>query len=677
MDDESDVIKKPLFEQDVSIEEAKANVQSSHIEADVLRSMLNGPEGSDISLSDEVRQAEMESRLRGMITEVLKPSIVKVTRLQTDQEMMRQKFQEMIDGHQEVLNAQKEAKEHSEVVSVFQGKLGEFWTFNNALEDKITIYQKSAVQRMEELEQTCELNKSNSLRLGRNLDKSLQDMDRINADIKGMQGSLERRIAKNKERTDGEIKQMHARVEEVRELHNKLENEVWGPEEINDLSATCLRKLDMQMRKQTGLLSEALEDITTLQKLDGELMQVAKRQGTAEEQITELGTTTKDLGERVEVFAQEAKADFKQASNLMAAFSANLVREARHSFKDELKHSQEMLIEVDDFVRSTKVAMQESDEFVKSLSRQLEAMVREMRFDLDENQEKRQRDKQSLEEQMRDLTVKVNNAGDSSESMLRGLEHVSGVISMTLQSERMSAALDLQSFVERKDTPYVGVYESTMETVKLRQVRADKGIRQPGLNLERLHRIAYQPQPVTYQGIAFERPQLLALREKLVHVAQEVLQQGPEMKRRPGTGDAAEFLFSPLGQAIVAPGRINSAEQTRCSTPARPGSRGQPGARGSPGLEGFAEGNHYGVTRELQQSPEVTDETKDERDAVAKKVAEDLKAMKTALVGSDVADAGVQLPALSRPDSKQRTGSKARTSKDGLPPRISPPLTAR
>merc|ERR1719335_1109202 len=112
-------------------------------------------------------------------------------------------------------------------------------------------------------------------------------------------------------------------------------------------------------------------------------MEVARRQEIAEDKITELGTTTKDLGERVEVFAQEAKADFKQASNLMAAFSANLVREARHSFKDELKHAQQMQKEVDDFVRQTQATITESDEFVKSLSRQLESMVREVRFDLD------------------------------------------------------------------------------------------------------------------------------------------------------------------------------------------------------------------------------------------------------------------------------------------------------
>lgn len=627
-------------------------------------------EASIASIAEEVRQSEMESRLRRMITEVLKPSLVKVTRLQTDHELMCQKFQEMINSHREVMSAQKEAKEHSEVIGVFRSKLGDFWTFTNQLEDKINVYQKSAVQRMEELEHAVELNKSSSLRLGRSLDRALQDMDHINANIKSMQVSLEKGIQKNKERMDSETRQMHIHIGEVRDLHNKLEIEVWGPEDCSDISPPCLRKLDMQMKKQTSSLSDALEDIVALRKLDGELMEANKRQSVADGQIKDLHTTTRDLGERVEFCAQEAKADFKQASNLMAAFSANLVREARCSFKDELKHAQEMQKEVDEFVSQTKTTLVESDDFMKSLSKQLEAMVREVRFDLDSYDKKRYRDKQALEEQMRDLQGRVVTAADSSDFMLRGLEHVSGVISMSLQSERMSVALDLQDFVEKKDTPYVGIRESPVETVRLRHMRAEKGIRQPGVDPEALHRILYQPQPIQYQGTAFERPQLLALREKLVHVAQEVLQQGPEMKRKAGSPDN---MLANLNQSMVAP-RIPSADQTRCSTPARPGSRGQPGARGSPLLEGRIESSAAGITRELRESPDLGTPSRGPQ-LEAKQLEAALIPYKVSETGGGDGGAdGFQLPSLAAPAKQQRGGTGTdRSGMDSMPP----PLTAR
>ncbi len=53
---------------------------------------------------------------------------------------------------------------------------------------------------------------------------------------------------------------------------------------------------------------QALDDIQSLQKLDGELMVVTKRQGVAEGQIQALQTTTSHLGDRVEICAQEPSA---------------------------------------------------------------------------------------------------------------------------------------------------------------------------------------------------------------------------------------------------------------------------------------------------------------------------------------------------------------------------------
>lgn len=546
----------------------------------------------EVSMEEEVRQTEMESRLRRLITDVLKPSIVKVTRLQTDHETMCTKFQEMINSHNQVMSAQKEAKEHSEMIGVFKSKLNEFWTFNNQLDDKINNYQKAAVQRMEELEHAVELNKSSIVRLGRNFERALEDTERLSANLKTTQVNFERGIQKNREQMEREVKQIHVMIGEVRDLHHKLEVEVWGPEDCNDISPPSLRKLDMQTKKHGLMLTEAMEDILKLQKLDEELMVVTKRQGISEVQVKELQTTTKDIGQRVEVCAQEAKADFKQASNLMAAFSANLVREARTSFKDELKHAQEMQKDVDNFVRQTQESLVQAHEFGHSMGKQLEALVREVRTDLESCDQKRGRDKRALEEQLRQVQTTVIAAVDSSESMLKGLDHVSGVISMSLQSEKMSVALDLQEFHERKDTPYVGVRESRVETMRLRNAKAASGVRQPGVDVEALHRLVYHPQQVNYQGTNFERQKLLTLRENLVNIAQDVLQQGPDMKKK-------------FGDAAMAPDMLLQAQQPNTGPVARPGSRGQPGARGSPGPESIGKSPDGDDTSSLSSAPQM------------------------------------------------------------------------
>lgn len=565
-------------------------------------------EGEEALAEEEVKMANMESRLRGVIIEMLKPTIVKSTKLHTDHEIMCAKFQSMIEGHNNVLAAQKEAKEHSEMVHMFKNKLDDFWEHSNDLEDKISQYQKATMVKIEETEHALELNKSNTARLGRNLDKALQDMDRIHGEIKAMQLSLEKGIQKNKERMEADIRTLQLAIQDIRELNQKLEVQVMGHEDCDEIAPPSLRRLDMQMKRRTRVLEEAVSDIAKLQRIDTALQKIGKRQSEADVELKELQTTTKKLSCRVEESAEEAKDDFKKASNLMAAFSANLVREARHNFKDELKHAQEMQQGVDQFVEQTKFTMHEMDINLKSVCRQVEASVREVRLDIESLERKRKSDKQGVEDQVRQLSGRVCTTADLSESLLRGLEHVSGVISMSLQSHRMSVALDLQDYLERKDTPYVGLRDNMHE--HRRAVRSADGIRRPAIDVECLHRIMYQPKPVSYQGTSFERSQLITLREKLVHGAQETLRHGPEHKpssTSPVLGHspvAARGIFSPsMGGDSGTPRCGSSSGMRPDSHQQRPGSRNQPSARGSPLLEGLMEGD-VDKARDGQFSPD-------------------------------------------------------------------------
>jgi len=567
----------------------------------------------EIIAEEEVRLANMESRLRCVIIEMLRPTIAKSTKLHTDHEMMVNKFQEMIKGHQNVLNAQKEAKEHSEMVHMFKTKLDDFWQHSNELEDRISQNHKTSVAKFEETEQALELNKSNTGRLARNFDKALQDMDRIHTEIKTMQVSLEKGIQKNKERMEAEMRTLHMAIQDIREMHQTLALEVVGHEDCDEISPPSLRRLDMQMKRRTRLLDEAIHDIHNLQKLDKQIFKIADRQSEADDELKDLIQKTRELSIRVEACAEEAKSDFKKASNLMAAFSANLVREARQNFKDELKHAQQMQQGVDEFVRQTQFSVSEMDEHLKSICRQLEASMREVRTDLDIVENKRKQDKQGVEDQVRHLTGRVGNMNDLSEQLLRGLEHVSGVINMSLQSERMSVALDLQDYLERKDTPYVGLRDNLAEA--RRTVRSADGVRRPPVEIESLQRITYAPKPVSYQGTSFERSQLITLREKLVHGAQETLRHGPDTKRKlpgeawadsPHSGMPHHVFSSITGEGTSRCGSSSSAvrpdsrPQRPDSRQQRPGSRNQPSARGSPLLEG-----ELGSARDWQWSSDV------------------------------------------------------------------------
>merc|ERR1719169_238248 len=102
------------------------------------------------------------------------------------------------------------------------------------------------------------------------------------------------------------------------------------------------------------------------------------------------------------------------------------------------------------FMRDTQAAMVDLRQALDATSCQTEAIAKEVRIDLEEVNSKRKIDKLSLEAELKAFRQRMGGAFEHNEALLRGLEHVAGVLSVTLQSERISAALDFQDFTDRK-----------------------------------------------------------------------------------------------------------------------------------------------------------------------------------------------------------------------------------
>lgn len=565
---------------------------------------------------EEVKLAEMESRLRQMILEVLRPTITRTARLQTDQQETAQRLEQLAAKLQGIVDAQKQWKEQMDMMQLLKRDLQASWDKIESLESKLDKFVKASTSRLDETEQNCELQRSAAVRLGRNLDRATQDMDKFHGTLKSMEAHLEKTVQRNRDRAEGEVKRLDVALERIRETHQKFAAEVRGDEQeasgklLDDMSPPSLRRLDLQAKLLQEAAKEAKEDIADLQRLDADVVAIQKRQHEVEESQHRMANENKAVKGRVEQIAAETRTEFARASNMMTAFSATLLREARGNFKDELKASQEMRGDVEEFVRQTQQAIKDLSETNRATSRQTEALLKEIRIDLESLESRRRRDRQGVEDEVTGLQTRVQTSLGSAEAMLKGLEHISGIIGMTLQSERISVALDLQDFVERRETPYVGIRDEVGGSS-----RGSTRSRPPALGSldpARLTRLAYAPAPISYQGNSFERPQLLALREKLLHLAQEVLAQGPGKdgkQRSMRFGDTPD-IFSPMPALPIAPqllgalGDLSPGHQGS----SRPGSRNQPSARGSPG-PGGSPGPRGSPNRRGSPGPGTVDES--------------------------------------------------------------------
>lgn len=546
-------------------------------------------DGDLINKEQEVAMAQLEDRLRVMVIDVMKPTVKRVSVLQHEFEELRKRLVTDEDKIAQIFDSAKIARHCHDMLEVYKERLSDFW-------DKVLDQERASMEasnrimrQVEAVESTCEAQGSVCQRLRDALSRVTLEMEQVHGHFSDLQAQVDSRLYRNQEHTDAEIKRIDATIQDLRDAQLRYVNEIWGAEENGDSSPLCLRRLDVQIRRNGGLLEETMTSLTELLRLDPEMKTLATQQESLDSQVKSLSNLTVQLTDRISRIAEESKKEYKRASNMMAAFTANLMQDMRISFGHDIKAVQQMRHDVDVFVQETQGGMDKLQENVLSNTQHVEAVLREVRLDVENYEQRRLKDKQTLEDGLHGLQDRVGSAFESSEATFKGLEHISSVIGMTLQSDRMSVALDLQDFVERKDTPYVGV-RGTSARDRVRGAKSADCTRRGGIDPEHLMRLFYKPQPVTFLGTAFERPHLLALREKLLHTAQQELQQGPS--QRPNKQhkmfadecnlDAPQTPIVPQAVGMQAHDITPPVMKRPLSQGARPGSRGQPSARGSP-----------------------------------------------------------------------------------------------
>lgn len=521
---------------------------------------------------EEVKLAEMEVHIRQMVMDVCQPTVERSIKLQNRCEHLEENLRLQNDWLKRITEDVHHTKEQIDVVGHFRVQMDEFWKIQTELEVKLAKHTKDILSQVEETQATCTGLISTTQRLRTSMDRHNEDSGHLRNDITKNQQHLDLGIKKVKEFLDSEVRRVDFSINQVKAMHNALSVEIWGPQEPEDLSPPSLRRLDMQVRQLQQTTREVLAELNQLRLLDAQVQKVTSVQAEHGSRITDLETDLSKLTDDVDTLAKDTKHEIKQTANMMASFSATLMHDIRGSFSQEVQQLQDIHQNVQKFLRETEESVHGLKEALQSSGRYLESTMREVRTDLDGIESRRKRDKLGLESIVNTLRSQVTATSDSTDKIVSGLEHVSSVIAMCLQSQRMTIALEVQDYADRKDKQYIAIMG--------RKGDAPAKVE----NLGQLRSIPYQPTAIVFQGTSFERPQLLSLTEKLVFTAQEALLKGPGAKQflsRPGSRDPFSTF---AGDAF---NREYAQVQAR-QLAARPGSRGQPSARGSPTLSGEA-----------------------------------------------------------------------------------------
>lgn len=494
---------------------------------------------------DEVKHARLEVKLREMVLEVVAPTVERAVRMQNHCDHLSARIESQHGILTMMAKDVHRAMDKLGLVQEFKKQLDDFWGSQKDLELKLANHIREVLSNVEQCNHDCKKLTSTTERLNKQIMRAQEDSDHLRTDLFKMQTSLDMGVKKNKEYLDSETKRLELSIDQVKEMHKALSDEIWAPEEVTDFSPPSLRRFDMQTRQLEKTIKEVLAELRELRLLDAHVKRVTEIQEGHGVQLIDLTDSTGEISQRVNQVNQDLKAEIKRTANLMSAYSANLLHEVRSSFSNEVKELAGLHQDVQIFLKETEASIQGLQESLHSSGRHVEASLREVRLDIESLDSKRKRDKMGLEESITGLQHQASDSSTNLSHFSQSLEHLSNVMGISLQGQRMVIALGVQDFVDRKDTTYVGFKKGHTGGLKLG----------PRFDLDSLTDVPYEPGKVNFQNDSFERPQLLALCEKLVHSGQEALSKGP---KRPGKEN--------LQMCAESPSRVQARLGTSCGS---------------------------------------------------------------------------------------------------------------
>eukprot|EP00921_Rhytidocystis_pertsovi_P013892 GHVQ01022582.1.p1 GENE.GHVQ01022582.1~~GHVQ01022582.1.p1 ORF type:complete len:525 (-),score=92.95 GHVQ01022582.1:258-1832(-) len=477
----------------------------------------------------EVEFAEFETRMRKLIVDLLEPTIQRVSRQQVELDAVRSLLEKHTQSLAEVSLVAVKVQQQITAVEQFREEMNRWDLHRRSQESKVNEDTTLMKQELESFRYNLERKEGTLESMQRTVDRVVSEINRA-MDIQDQhkQHNDDRMDQLNKN-FQGFRKDIEIQLISLESKHNSLADELWGEE-------TGLAKVTGELNRTNQIVSVLNEETKKLQKgkastdkLNSLQEEVNTSAATAVSDISQLRTT-------VDKVVDQVKDHFKTAANTIAAHNATMLSEVRQSYTEELQHAARVRTDVISLMEETKNHLSNLGNTVDSSKEQTNAMVTEVRLDLEELNKKRKRDKSNQDIENRQLKKRLGGVFDNSDLVLKGLEHITGVLAVLLESDRVSACLEAQDDDDRQKVALTG-YKTPGDTQRSAPVISldnrclcCSGQAATVLAGFKIACLQYQPGPVKYNSKTFNRSDLLGVRRQLLEQAFEALQSGPDSK---------------------------------------------------------------------------------------------------------------------------------------------------
>uniref|UniRef100_A0A7S4UX91 Uncharacterized protein n=1 Tax=Alexandrium monilatum TaxID=311494 RepID=A0A7S4UX91_9DINO len=547
----------------------------------------------------EVAYAQMETRLRNMISELLQPTVQRTSVIVSDVDGLKNVVAQHTRGLQEVQLGQFKAAEQVSTITTFREEMGRWDTQRRKHEASIDEKVEAVQQRMEAFRYNLEQKESALHHLHRSVDRLALELNHTQEEQESQRNHFETRMDDQSRRVNQFKSEVDVCTAGLQLRHTALSDELWG-------EMTGLAKVVGELKK-TNVAFQGLEDaVSELQQGKAEAAQLDKLRAEVQRMVHEANAAVASMKQTVGSVVNEVREHFRTASQTIAAHNATFVGEVRSEYQAELANAARLRDEVKDFVAHTEDGIAGLDARVAEAAARADALAAEARGEVEELNRRRKRDKTSSDNEFKALKRRLEGVFGDSGMVLRGIEHIYGVLQQVLQSDLIGCSVDLQDSIDRRRIAlWGGVSSDDGSLHRSRQLepqrprpecqgksgtaparmgggggplrggpgggapppapRAPPVRGEPNVRVEprclscsgqaplvlsafKMACLQYAPSPVEHDGHQHERDDLLRRRQRLLQGAHSALLEGPLAARAEG---AAVGGAAPLAEAAV------------------------------------------------------------------------------------------------------------------------------
>lgn len=516
----------------------------------------------------EVAMAQMETRLRGVVTEIVNPTIQRTALVVSDVETLKNLVSQHARGLQEVQLGQFKAMEQVSTITSFKEEMSRWDTQRRTHEATIDEKLETMQQKVEAYQYSLEQKESALHHLHRNVDRTATELNHLLEEVESQRESFDNRLDDQSRKMNQARSETEVRIAGLELRHNALTDELWGEE-------TGLARVAGELKKTNASFGRLEQAVAALQEGKAEAAMLDKLRSEVQKMVHDANTAVGSMRQAVGNVVNEVREHFRTASQTISAHNATFICEVRTQYQEELANAAHLRGEVEAFVAQTAKDISALDARVEQAGAKASSLAAEAREEVEELNKRRKRDKSSADNELKALKKRLGGVFDNSDSVKRDVGHIYSVLQTMLKSDLIQCSVEMQDAIDRKRISLMGVKDD--ETILARtthsepqrprpEVRSKSAIAKlsgsaggtlrggPGdckveapkpvvrvdnrclscsgqaplvLSAFKMACLQYTPSPVEHSGGLHDRDILIQQRHELLQAAQGNLEEGP------------------------------------------------------------------------------------------------------------------------------------------------------